>query len=144
LLAVPFLTWYSTEGILIPFPSQMSLIDLFERGLRPLLIIYLLGVAASIVFTAVEKKPVAIIGAFSAAFPIFTLVLQAVMSSLYGGYYFSAQTIGVFTALLGSVLLESSYFEYRKQAHGMPPGLKPDKTPVPEPGSPFSPRSPAP
>jgi len=116
LLAVPFLTWYSTEVILTPWPSQTSLIYAFEHGYWPSLTLYLSGVAAAIFLTAIEKKPTVIVGALPAAFPIFTLVLQAVMSSLYTGYYSSAQTIGVFTALLGSVLLELSYFAYRTRS----------------------------
>jgi hypothetical protein len=73
------------------------------------------------VLTAIEKKPYVIVGALPAAFPIFTLVLQAVMSSLYLGYNSTeAQTVGVFTALLGSVLLESSYLVFRTRSPEKP------------------------
>jgi hypothetical protein len=120
LLTVPFLTWYSTEGIATSFPSQVSLIYLFEQGLWLYLTLYLSGVAAAMFLTAIEKKPTVIVGALPAAFPIFTIILQAVMSSIYPGYYSTTQTIGVFTALLGSLLLESSYLVFRMMTVDIP------------------------
>jgi hypothetical protein len=114
LLAVPFLTWFN-YGLSLLFPSQVSLIWLFERGYRILLALYLLGVAAALLATGIARRPVAFVGLLPAAFPIFVLVIT--LSTFFNGSqgYASALTIGVFTSLLGSALLESSYFAYHRR-----------------------------
>lgn len=120
LLAVPFLTWF-VEPVPdwgLRFPSQVSLIYLLERGYWPYLTFYLSGVAAAILVAAIVKRPVAFLGVLPAIFPGFTLFVVAVGSLLYPGYYgyTSVLTLGIFTAFLGSALLESSYFTYHTKS----------------------------
>ncbi len=115
LLVVPFLPWFS-YGLNFLFPSQVSLVYLFERGFWPDLTFYLLGVAAALAVTAAARRPVVFVGMLPAIFPLFTLFVFTIQPLLREGqYYTDAFTIGVFTALFGSALLESSYFAYREK-----------------------------
>jgi hypothetical protein len=115
LLAAPFLTWFNfgdrTTG---PFPSQMSLVWQFENGYQFSLILYLLGVAAALLATWVTRRPFASVVILTAAFPVFILFIT--LSTFFDGSmaYAQALTVGVFTSLFGSALLESSYFAYQR------------------------------
>lgn len=115
LLVAPFLTWFNygplTTG---PFPSQVSLVWLFENGYWIGPALYLLGVAAAFLVTGTIGRPFAFVGALPAAFPVF--ILAATLSTFFDGSmaYAQAVTVGTFIALLGSALLESSYFAYRR------------------------------
>ena len=113
LLSAPFLTWFSYGPFSLPFPSQVSLIWLLERGYWPAPVFYLSGVAAALLATGMFRRPLAFVGVLPAAFPVFILVVT--LSTFFNGSmgYAQAVTVGMFTALLGSVLLESSYFAYR-------------------------------
>lgn len=113
LLVAPFLTWFN-YGLNFLFPSQVSLIWLFERGYWFDLALYLLGVTIALVVTAMARRPFAFVGVLPAAFPVF--ILAATLSTFFDGSmaYAQAVTIGMFTALLGSALLESSYFAYQR------------------------------
>ena len=115
LLVAPFLTWFN-YGLSTLFPSQVSLIWLFERGYRILLALYLLGVTAALFVTGIVRKPVAFVGALPAAFPLFILTIT--LTTFFDGSqgYTQALTVGVLTALFGSALLESLYFVYRERA----------------------------
>jgi hypothetical protein len=113
LFVAPFLTWYN-YGPIGPFPSQVSLVWLFENGFWIGPALYLLGVAAALLVTGTIRRSFAFVGAFPAAFPVF--ILAATLSTMFDGSmgYAQAVTVGTFTALLGSALLESSYFAYRR------------------------------
>jgi hypothetical protein len=113
LLVAPFLTWFNS-GPIGPFSSQVSLIWLLERGYWPTPVFYLLGVAAALLIAGTIRRPFAFVGVIPAAFPVF--ILAATLSTFFDGSMACAQavTFGMFTALLGSVLLESSYFAYRR------------------------------
>ncbi len=113
LLVAPFLTWFN-YGWNFLFPSQVSLVWLFERGYQISLTLYLLGVAAALLVTWVIRRPFAFVGVLPAAFPLFTLTVT-LMTFFDGSMsYTQALTVGVFAALLGSALLESSYFAYQR------------------------------
>lgn len=129
LFIVPFLTWYNyglildwtafppvlrTAPLTGPFPSEASLFWLFENGYRFNLTLYLLGVAATIIIVAALRRPVFFQGIFPALFPSFT-VFVAISTSLENHFpgYLQVLTDGIFTAFLGSILLEASYFSYR-------------------------------
>ncbi|MDH2901590.1 MAG: hypothetical protein PXY39_11530 [archaeon] len=129
LFIVPFLTWYNyglildwttfppvlrTATLTGPFPSEASLFWLFENGYRFNLTLYLLGVAATIVIVGTMRRPVFFQGIIPALFPSFT-VFVAISASLAYHFpgYLQVLTDGIFTAFLGSVLLEASYFSYR-------------------------------
>jgi len=113
LLVAPFLTWFS-YGLNFLFPSQVSLIWLLERGYWPTPVFYLLGVAATLFVTGMIRRPFAFVGVLPAAFPVF--ILAVTLSTFFNGSmgYAQAVTAGMFAALLGSALLESSYFAYRR------------------------------
>lgn len=113
LLVAPFLTWYNYGPLSTLFPPQVSLIWLFERGYWIGPTLYLLGVAAALSVTGVIRRPFAFVGALPAAFPVF--ILAASLGTYFDGSvaYAQAVTVGVFTALLGSALLESSFFAYQ-------------------------------
>jgi len=113
LLVSPFLTWFN-YGLNLDYPSQVSLVWLFERGFRIDLALYLLGVACGLAVTAKARKPVALLGVFPAAFPVF--ILAATLGTFFDGSmgYAQAFTVGTFAALLGSALMESSYFAYQR------------------------------
>ena len=113
LLVAPFLTWFN-YGLNLDFPSQVSLIWLFERGYWIDLVLYLLGVAAALSITGIVRRPLAFLGALPAAFPVF--ILAATLSTLFDGSmaYAQALTVGMFAALLGSALLSSAYFAYQR------------------------------
>lgn len=113
LFVAPFLTWFN-YGPIGPFPSQVSLVWLSERGYWIGPALYLLGVAAALLVTGTIRRPFAFVGALPAAFPVF--ILAATLSTFFDGSmaYAQAVTVGTFTALLGSALLESSYFAYRR------------------------------
>jgi hypothetical protein len=115
LLAVPFLTWFNYGPYSTLFPSQVSLLWLFERGYWIDLLLYLLGVAAALSVTGMVRRPFAFLGVLPAAFPVF--ILAATLSTFFDGSmsYAQAVTVGVFTALFGSALLELSYFAYRRR-----------------------------
>ena len=116
LLVVPFLPWFD-YGFNFLFPSQVSMIYLFERGFQYVLILYLIGVASTLMAAAVARKPVFFQGILPAAFPVYILVALTGDWISYGyPAYLQALTLGMFMALLGSVLLEASYFSYRKRA----------------------------
>ena len=113
LFIVPFLTWYN-YGFNLDFPPQVSLIWLFENGYRFNPTMYLLGVAATIIIVAALRRPVFFQGVIPALFPSFT-VFVAISASLENHFpgYLQVLTDGIFTAFLGSILLEASYFSYR-------------------------------
>jgi hypothetical protein len=92
----------------------VSLIWLFERGYWISPTLYLLGLTIALIVTVIARRPVAFLGALPAAFPVF--VLAVTLSTFFNGSmgYTQALTVGTFTALVGSVLLESSYFAYRR------------------------------
>ena len=127
LLVVPFLPWlnYGPESLL--FPPQVSLVFLFERGqtFTGNLLLYLAGVAVSGWVVAFAGRPVSYQGMPSAVFPVFILIVTT-MTWVQSGYqvYPQAFTLGMFTALLGSFLLEASYFSYRSRPRlaGSPQG----------------------
>jgi len=112
LLVAPFLTWFN-YGPIGPFPSQVSLVWFLQRGYWLAPVLYLLGVAAALI-TGMIRRPFSFVGVIPAAFPVF--ILAATLSTFFNGSmaYVQALTVGMFTALLGSVLLESSYFAYRR------------------------------
>ena len=115
LFMVPFLTWFN-YGPNLMFHSQMSLIYLYERGFEFIPTLYIIGVAATIISTAVARRPVFFQGLLPAAFPLFILTTLTAQS-LFLGYagYALALTPGIFMALVGSTLLQGSYFfSYRK------------------------------
>ena len=129
LFIVPFLTWYNyglildwtafppvlrTATLTGPFPSEASLFWLFENGYRFNLTSYLLGVAATIIIVAALRRPVFFQGMIPALFPFFT-VFVTISTSLENHFpgYSQILTDGIFTAFLGSVLLEASYSSYR-------------------------------
>lgn len=88
---------------------------LFERGYWIDLVLYLLGVAFALIVTFIARRPVAFLGVLPAAFPVF--ILATTLSTFFDGSmsYAQAVTVGTFTALLGSALLESSYFAYLRR-----------------------------
>jgi len=112
LLAAPFLTWFNYGPFSLLFPSQVSFVWLFEQGYRIDLALYLLGVAIALAVTFIVRRPVAFLGVFPAAFPVF--ILAVTLSTFFNGSmgYTQAVTVGMFTAMLGSALLESSYLAY--------------------------------
>lgn len=114
LLVAPFLTWFN-YGLNFLLPFQVSLIWLFERGYWIDPALYLLGVTIALVVTVIARRPVAFLGVFPAAFPVF--ILAATLSTFFNGSmgYTQALTVGMFTALLGSALLESSYIAYQRR-----------------------------
>lgn len=118
LLVVPFLPWLYYGPLNLLFPSQVSLIYLFERGgaFTGNLELYLAGVAIAACAAAVAGRPVLYQGVPSAAFPVLILIVTT-MTWVQSGYhvYPQAFTVGMLTALLGSVLLEASYFSYRRK-----------------------------
>jgi hypothetical protein len=93
----------------------VSLIWLFERGYWITPVLYLLGVAIALVVTIMAGRPVAFLGVLPAAFPVF--ILAVTLSTFFNGSmsYPQALTVGVFTALVGSALLEASYFAYHRR-----------------------------
>lgn len=113
LLVAPFLTWFN-YGPIGPFSSQVSLFWLLERGYWLTPVFYLLGVTVALVVTTIARRPVAFLGALPAAFPAF--ILAATLGTFFDGSmaYAQAVTIGMFAALLGSALLETSYFAYQR------------------------------
>lgn len=115
LLVAPFLTWFNEGPFSTLFPSQVSLVWLFEQGYWIDMALYLPGVAFALVVTIMARRPVAFLGAFPAAFPVF--ILAVTLSTFFNGSmgYAQAVTIGMFTALLGSALLESSYFACQRR-----------------------------
>ncbi|MGD0636825.1 MAG: hypothetical protein ABSA72_02125 [Nitrososphaerales archaeon] len=119
LSVVPFLPWfyYGPESLL--FPPQVSLAYLFERGqtFTGNLLLYLAGVAISGWAAGFAGRPTFYQGIPSAVFPAFILVVTTV-TWVQSGYhaYPQAFTLGMFTALLGSLLLEASYFSYRTKS----------------------------
>jgi len=114
LLVAPFLTWFDL-GLNFLFPSQVSLFWLLERGYWPSPVFYFLGVAAALIATGVVRRPVVFVGLLPAVFPVFTLYVT-LMTFFNGSMgYAQAVTVGMFTALLGSALLESSYFTYQRE-----------------------------
>jgi len=117
LLVAPFLTWFN-YGLNFLFPSQVSLVWLFENGYWTGLALYLLGVATTLSITGMIRRPFAFVGVLPAAFPVF--ILAATLSTFFDGSMAFAQavTVGMFTALLGSALLESSFFAYQRSFNG--------------------------
>ena len=115
MLVAPFLTWYDYGPFSTLFPPQASLVWLFERGYWIGLALYLLGVAAALSVTGMIRTPFALAGVLPAAFPVF--ILAATLDKYFDGSmaYAQAVTVGVFTALFGSALLESSYFVYQRR-----------------------------
>jgi len=114
LLAAPFLTWFNFGPYSLLYPSQVSLVWLFESGYPVTLTLYLPGVGAALLVTWVIRRPFAFVGLLPAAFPLFTLTVT-LMTFFNGSMgYTQALTVGVFTALLGSALLETSYFAYHR------------------------------
>lgn len=75
------------------------------------LILYLLGVAAASVVATVARRPVFFHGILSGAFPLW--IFAVLISNPYMPHVLTA---GIFTAFFGSVLLEVSYFLYRKKS----------------------------
>jgi len=114
LFVAPFLTWFNYGPYSLLFPPQVSLIWLFERGYMISPALYLFGVTTALIVTVVARRPVVFLGALPAAFPVF--VLAVTLSTFFNGSmgYTQAVTVGVFTALLGSALLELSYFAYQR------------------------------
>jgi hypothetical protein len=123
LFLVPFLTWF-TYPVNFLLPSHVSLIFLFEfqvgRGASFLmllgspLILYLAGVGAAVIVAIVARRPVFFQGILPAIFPLWGLAVGAVQSIWLAppDYFLHVLTIGMFTALLGSTLLEAAYFSY--------------------------------
>ena len=111
----PFLTWYDYGPFSMLFPPHVSLIWLFERGYWIGLALYFLGVASALSVTGMIRRPIAFVGVLPAAFPMF--ILAATLGTYFDGStaYAQAVTVGVFTALFGSALLESSYFLYQRR-----------------------------
>ncbi len=66
---------------------------------------------------AFAGRPASYQGIPSAVFPVFILIVTT-MTWVQSGYhaYPQAFTLGMFTALLGSFLLEASYFSYRRRS----------------------------
>lgn len=128
LLVAPFLTWYDYGPIGL-FPSQVSLVWLFERGYWIGLVLYLLGVAAALSVTGAIRRPFAFVGVLPAAFPAF--ILAATLSTYFDGSmsYAQAATVGVFSALFGSALLESSFLLYRRRT-SEPTAAMPETTEI--------------
>jgi hypothetical protein len=124
LFIVPFLAWFTYPAMNFLFPPNVSMIYLFEwqAGNTPLpldspLILYLEGVAAAIIVVTIARRPFFFQGILVAAYPAWTLVVGTLQSiGLIYPQYPHYLTIGMFTALLGSALLELSYFSYRKIA----------------------------
>ena len=116
LLVAPFLTWFNYGPYSLLFPSQVSLIWLLERGYWLTPVLYLLGVVVALLLTGMIRRPLAFVGVLPAAFPVF--ILAATLSTFFDGSmaYAQAVTGGMFTALLGSALLESSYFAYKRSS----------------------------
>jgi hypothetical protein len=114
LLVAPFLTWFNYGPYSTLFPPQVSLIYLLERGYWLTPVFYLLGIAATLLVAGMIRRPFAFVGVLPAAFPVF--ILAVTLSTFFNGSmsYAQAVTVGMFTALLGSALLESSYFAYRR------------------------------
>lgn len=112
LFLAPFLTWFD-YGLNFLLPSQVSLIYLFlfDRGFRVDMVLYLAGVAAAVVAAEVGRRPVFFQGILPAVFPLWTFVVFTLQP-----YYPHVFTLGIFMAFFGSVLLETSYFSYRKKA----------------------------
>jgi len=115
LLTAPFLTWFNYGPYSTMFPPQVSLIWLSEQGYWIDLALYLLGITIALVVTVIARRPVALLGALPAAFPVF--ILAVTLSTFFNGSmgYTQALTVGTITALVGSVLLESSYFAYQRR-----------------------------
>jgi hypothetical protein len=121
----PFLTWFH-YGLNLMFPSDVSLIYLFEMkvaGATSVLVLvqspllfYLTGGAAAIIVAAVARRPLFFLGILPALVPTL-IVFDVVSSSIEYNYpgYLQVLTLGVFTAFLGSALLEASYFSYREK-----------------------------
>ena len=117
LVLVPFLPWFY-YGLNFEFPSQVSLIYLFEWQsarttsifllLESQLVLYLLGVGAAVVVAALARRPVLFHGMLSGAFPLYIFAL--VVANPYMPHVLTA---GISTAFAGSALLEASYFLYR-------------------------------
>jgi hypothetical protein len=114
LLAAPFLTWFNYGPYSLLYPPQVSLVWLFESGYPVALTLYLPGVGAALLVTWVIRRPFAFVGVLPAAFPLFTLAVT-LMTFFNGSMgYTQALTIGVFTSLFGSALLQYSYFAYQR------------------------------
>jgi len=110
------LTWFNYGPYSLLFPPQVSLVWLFERGYPVALTLYLPGVGAALLVTWVIRRPFAFVGVLPAAFPLFTLFVTLVTFFNGSMGYAQAVTVGTFTALLGSALLESSYFAYHRSS----------------------------
>jgi hypothetical protein len=114
LVISPYLAWFY-YGVNFMFPAQVSLVWLFENSFfvfgRISLLLYAIGVVASVMVPLVKGKPVFFQGVLSVLFPLFILVTFS-----FQPYYPHVQTAGLFSAFLGSILLEASYFAYRRKA----------------------------
>ena len=110
------MTWFNYGHYPLLFPPQVSLVWLLERGYWPVPILYLLGVVAALLVTAIARRPVVFSGSLPAAFPVF--ILFVTLMTFFNGSmgYAQAVTVGTFTALVGSALLESSYFAYHRSS----------------------------
>ena len=115
LFVTPFLPWYN-YGMNFMFPAQVSLVFLFQAGYRLSLVLYLGGIAAAIVAVVIARRPVFFQGALSAAVPLLVFSAASIPPVVFGyPRYLQVLTLGMFAALLGSALLEASYFSYRRQ-----------------------------
>lgn len=112
LLISPFLTWFYF-GINFVSPPQVSLLLAFEQDTFVLgrigLPLYTIGVVAAVMIPLVKRKPVFFQGILSVLLPLFILVTYS-----FQPYFPLVLTTGLFTAFLGSILLEASYFSYRR------------------------------
>lgn len=116
---VPFVTW-ENYGINSFVPDQVSLFSLFERGFAMPLTVYMIGVTASAIGTAVARRSFFSLGALLAAFPAF-IWFVTMLTFLNGSMsYTQAWTIGIFLSFAGSALLEWSYLAYL-HADSLPP-----------------------
>jgi hypothetical protein len=110
LLVAPFLVWQN------PLPCDFSYCSvifasssLIAFPLSPFfLILYIVGVVPSIFLPVYLRKPIFFQGALAAFCPLFLVIFNTLSRS------WNLLTPGVMLAFLGSILLEASYFSYRK------------------------------
>lgn len=108
LLISPFLPWIY-YGLNLDFPPQVSLFWQFEHGIFQTFVFYLIGVVLAVLIPLGERKPDFIQGVIPILLPIFVL-----LGTDFSPYMPHVLTIGMSTAILGSALMEASYFWYRK------------------------------
>jgi hypothetical protein len=110
LFVAPFLPWYY-YGPNLDFPPVASLVSLYPPFFAPML--YFVGVFAAIIVAAFAKRPFFFLGILPSIFPLFVVIALGVQS-----YLPHLLIYRVFTAFLGCILLEASYFSYRHKNAG--------------------------